>query len=65
MQVYTGRLLHEKYSAFYHKVANSLKNMFKANPQSPTLNNFMAMVKWADENALDKVSQDVGMPVHA
>ncbi len=65
MQVYVGRLLHEKYASFYHKVVTSLKNMFKANPQSATLNNFMAMVKWADPEAVEKVSADIGMPVHA
>ena len=64
MQVYVGRLLHEKYAAVYHKVVNSLKNMFKANPNSPTLNNFIAMVKWADAEAVDKISADIGMPVH-
>jgi hypothetical protein len=65
MQVYVGRLLHEKYGAFYTKVLNTLKNMFKANPNSPTLNNFLAMVKWADSEAVNKIREDVGMPVHA
>jgi hypothetical protein len=65
MQVYVGRLLHKKYDAFYHKVLNSLKNMFKANPNSSTLNNFLAMVKWADADAVKKLSKDVGMPVPA
>jgi hypothetical protein len=65
MQVYLGRLLHEKYAAFYHKVVNSLKSMFAANPNSPTLTSFMAMVKWAEAEAVDKISADVGMPVNA
>lgn len=65
LQVYVGRMLHEKYASFYHKVSNSLRNMFKANPQSPTLNNFMAMVKWADAEAAEKVSADIGMPTLA
>jgi hypothetical protein len=65
MQVYVGRLLHEKYGTFYQKVVNSLKNMFKANPNSSTLNNFVAMVKWADAEAVNRVTEDVGMPVHA
>ena len=65
MQVYVGRLLHEKYGPFYHKVLTSLKNMFKANPNSSTLNNFVAMVKWADAEAVNKISEDVGMPAHA
>ncbi len=65
MQVYVGRLLHEKYAAFYHKVVNSLRNMFKANPHSPTLNSFMAMVKWADAASADRLSLEVGMPAPA
>jgi hypothetical protein len=65
MQVYVGRLLHEKYAAFYHKVVNSLKNMFAANPNSSTLNNFVAMVRWADAEAVNRISADVGMPAAA
>jgi hypothetical protein len=65
MQAYVGRLLHEKYAAFYHKVVNSLRNMHKANPHSPTLNNFLAMVKWADAAAGDKLSADVGLHGHS
>lgn len=65
MQVYVGRMLHEKYVVFYHKVVNSLKNMLKANPHSPTLNNFLAMVKWADAAAGDKLSADVGLTGHS
>jgi hypothetical protein len=35
--------------------------MHQANPQSPTLLNFMAMVKWADAEAAEKVGADVGL----
>ncbi|MCU0786817.1 MAG: hypothetical protein MUC91_01275, partial [Verrucomicrobia bacterium] len=65
MQVYVGRLLHEKYAATYNKIVTSLKTMHQANPQSPTLLNFMAMVKWADAEAAEKVSADVGLAAAA
>ena len=66
METYVTRLMHEKYAATYTKVANSLKNMFKANPHSPTLVNFLSLVKWVDAEAADKLSADIGMhaPVH-
>lgn len=61
METYVTRLMHEKYAATYHKVMNSLKNMFKANPNSPTLVNFIALVKWVDGEAANKLSADIGM----
>lgn len=61
METYVTRLMHEKYAATYHKVVNSLKNMFKANAQSPTLLNFLALVKWVDAVAGQKLSGDLGM----
>ena len=61
METYVTRLTHEKYAATYHKVLNSLKNMFKANAQSPTLLNFIALVKWVDAAAAQKLSGDLGM----
>jgi hypothetical protein len=63
MESYVTRLTHEKYATTYHKVVNSLKNMFKANPNSPTLLNFLALVKWVDSEAADKLSRDIGMQV--
>ena len=63
METYISRLTHEKYAAAYSKVMNSLKNMFKAKPDSPTLLNFMALVKWVDPDAANKLSHDIGMPV--
>lgn len=65
MESYVSRLTHEKYAAVYHKVMNSLKNMFKANPNSPTLMNFMALVRWVDLEAATKLSLDIGMPAVA
>jgi hypothetical protein len=65
METYVTRLMHEKYASTYTKVMNSLKNMFKANPHSPTLVNFLALVKWVDSAAADKLSMDIGMAVPA
>jgi hypothetical protein len=65
MEAYVSRLTHEKYTATYTKVVNSLKNMFKAKPDSPTLLNFIALVRWVDAAAAHKLSTDVGMPATA
>jgi hypothetical protein len=65
MESYVTRLTHEKYASTYHKVVNSLRNLFHAKPDSPTLLNFMALVKWADPDAVNKLCADVGMPVPA
>lgn len=67
LESYVVRLTHEKYAATYHKVVTSLKNMFKANPASPTLVNFLALVRWVDAAAAEKLSHDIGMhaPAHA
>jgi len=65
METYITRLTHEKYAASYHKVVNSLKNMFKANANSPTLVNFLALVKWLDPQAATKLHTDIGMPATA
>jgi hypothetical protein len=63
METYVTRLMHEKYSATYCKIVNSLKNMFVAKPDSPTLVNFMALVRWVDAEAANKLARDIGMPV--
>jgi hypothetical protein len=65
METYVTRLTHEKYASTYHKVLNSLRNMFHAKPDSPTLLNFIALVKWAGPDAVNKLCADVGMPVPA
>jgi hypothetical protein len=65
METYVTRLTHEKYAATYQKVISSLRNMFRANPSSPTLLNFVALVKWLDQEAANKISADIGMPVAA
>jgi len=65
MEAYVSRLTHEKYAPTYAKVVNSLKNMFRVKPDSPTLVNFIALVKWVDATAANKLSADVGMPAAA
>jgi hypothetical protein len=65
METYVTRLTHEKYASTYHKVVNSLRNMFHAKPDSPTLLNFMALVKWAGPDSVNRLYADVGMPVPA
>jgi len=64
MESYVSRLMHEKYAPTYNKVVTSLRNMFKAKPDSPTLMNFIALVRWVDAAAANKLSADVGMPAH-
>ena len=61
LESYVIRLTHEKYAATYGKVVLSLKNMFKAKPDSPTLLNFISLVRWVDAAAADKLSADIGM----
>ena len=65
MESYVNRLTHEKYAAAYNKVVNSLRNMHKANPESPTLVNFLALVKWVDGEAANKLNTDLGLHAHA
>ena len=62
METYVSRLTHEKYATTYNKVVNSLRNMYKANPHSPTLLNFLALVKWVDPEASQRLAADIGMP---
>jgi hypothetical protein len=65
LETYVSRLTHEKYAATYHKIVNSLRNMFRAKPDSPTLLNFVALVRWASPEAAAKLCADVGMPLPA
>ncbi len=61
LESYVTRLTHEKYAPTYVRVVNSLKNMYKAKPDSPTLLNFIALVKWVDSDAARKMSADIGL----
>ncbi len=63
METYVTRLTHEKYAGTYQKIVKSLKNMFAAKPDSPTLVNFMALVKLLNPEEASKWSADIGMPV--
>jgi hypothetical protein len=65
LETYVTRLLHEKYAATYQKVVNSLRNMFHAKPDSPTLLNFTALVRWVSPEASNRLQADIGMPVPA
>jgi hypothetical protein len=65
METYVTRLVHEKYASTYNKIINSLRNMFRAKPDSPTLLNFTALVRWVDPEAANRISADVGMAVPA
>ena len=62
METYVTRMTHEKYASTYHKVVNSLRTMFHAKPNSTTLLNFVALVKWVSPDAATKLCADVGMP---
>ncbi len=63
IEAYVSRLMHEKYAATYKKVTTSLKNMFRAKPDSSTLLNFLALVRWVSPEAANRLSADVGIPV--
>ncbi len=63
LEAYATRLVHEKYAATYHKVINSLRTMFTARPDNPTLQNFIALVRWVSPEAANKICTDIGMQV--
>lgn len=65
IETYVTRLTHEKYAVTYKKILTSLKNMFRAKPDSATLLNFLALVRWVNPEAAQQISTDIGMPVPA
>ena len=65
MESYVSRLMHEKYADIYAKIVKSLTNLFKVNPDSPTLVNFLNLLKWVDAEAEKKMSADIGIPAPA
>lgn len=65
LESYVNRLTHEKYADIYAKVVKSLTNMFKVKADSPTLVNFLSLVKWVDADAEKKLAHDIGMQVPA
>jgi len=62
LEIYVARLTHEKYAATYQKVVNSLRNMYHAKHDSPTLLNFLALVRWTSPEAADQVQTAIGIP---
>lgn len=65
LETYVTRLTHEKYAGTYHRIVTSLKNMYKAKPDAPTLVNFLTLVRWVSPEAANKLGADIGMGVHA
>jgi len=65
METYVTRLTHEKYAATYNRIVNSLRNMYRAKPDSPTLQSFLALVRWVDPNSASRICGEVGMPAAA
>jgi hypothetical protein len=61
LETFVTRLTHEKYAVTYAKTVHALKNLFKVKADSPALVNFLALVKWVDANAADKIAKDIGM----
>lgn len=61
MESYVSRLMHEKYAGIYAKTVKSLTNLFKVKPDSPTLVNFLNLLKWVDAEAEKKMAADIGI----
>ena len=61
LETFVTRLTHEKYAMTYAKTIHALKNLFKVKADSPALVNFLALVKWVDAAAAEKISKDIGM----
>jgi hypothetical protein len=60
LETFVTRLTHEKYAETYKKVTGALKNLFKVKADSPALVNFLALVKWVDAAAAEKIAKDIG-----
>jgi hypothetical protein len=61
LETFVTRLTHEKYATVYAKTVHALRNLFKVKADSPALLNFLALVKWVDHAAAEKISKDVGL----
>jgi hypothetical protein len=61
LETFASRLMHEKYSSTYQKVLNSLRSMFHARPDSPSLLNFLALARWASPEAANRLCADIGV----
>ena len=62
LQSYVTRLMHEKYAPVYQRVLNSLRQIYRLKPDSPTLHNFLAVVRWVDPAAAARLTADIGLP---
>ena len=65
IELHVTRLFHEKYAATYKKVVNSIKSMIAARPDNPTAHTFVALVRWVNPEAANKLCADTGMPAAA
>jgi len=61
LETFVTRLTHEKYAVTYAKVVHALRNLFKVKADSPALVNFLALVKWVDTAAAEKIARDIGI----
>ena len=61
LETYVTRLMHEKYAATLQKVVVSLKSMHRAKPDSPTLQSFVALVRWVDPEAANRLCAQIGI----
>lgn len=61
LRSYVDRLMHEKYATVRQKVVTSLRNLYKAKPDTPLLRNFLALVRWVDAEAADRLSAEAGV----
>ncbi|NGO38988.1 hypothetical protein G4L39_06205 [Limisphaera ngatamarikiensis] len=64
LQSYVTRLMHEKYAHVYQRVLTSLRQICRLKPDSPTLHNFLAVVRWVDPAAAARLTADIGLPAH-
>jgi hypothetical protein len=64
LEAYASRLTHEKYAATYTSVVGALRRLYKVKADSPTLLNFIALVRWVDPAGAERIARDVGMAAH-
>jgi hypothetical protein len=64
LETYTSRLTHEKYAATYAAVVGALRKLYKVKADSPALVNFLALVRWVDPAAAERIAGDVGIVAH-
>ncbi len=65
METCVSRITHKKYASTYHKVLTGCRNLHKAKTDSPTLVNFLALVRWVDAETANRIGTDVGIQARA